>query len=142
MYYCILTSFASDFKRVYRLSTLDLGLCYIAGGVGCIAGAPVSRYILDRDFRLTAEHLAANAKTEEERAIPKSRKDIRSLEHFPIEHARLRSMPFLLPIFAACTLLYGWSTQYKVHISVPLIATFIIGVVIMNVFTACGTLAV
>lgn len=142
VYYSVLTSFASDFKAAYNLSTLRLGIYYLPNGIGCIIASFGGRYVLDRDFKIVAEDLAKNAQTEEQRSIPKSRKDIRDLTHFPIEHARMRSLPIAMAVFTATTLIYGWTTQYKVHVAVPLIATFFNGLSIMLVFSIFGTLAV
>lgn len=40
---------------------------------------------------------------------------------FPIEKARLRTMPFILMTFIACVVGYGWCLQAKVNMSGPLL---------------------
>lgn len=61
---------------------------------------------------------------------------------FPIFHARLRSMTYLLPLSILPLLAYGWVLEYHLHPSIPLILQFFIGGSITIIFNACGTLLV
>lgn len=74
--------------------------------------------------------------------IPKRRQDIRDLTYFPIERARMRSMPILFAVFGATTFAYGWLVHYRVHLAAPLVFTFFNGFSIMLMFNAVGMLAV
>lgn len=141
-WYCFLTSFAADFRFTYRLSTIELGLCYLPNGLACVIGLLMAGRIQNRDFRIVAERVVANATSEGEKQIPKSRADIRELTHFPIEKARLRSIPIPLTISALGYLLYAWATQYHLHIAVPLVASFFTGGAGMIAFNAVGALMV
>lgn len=47
--------------------------------------------------------------------------DVTKEENFPIELARLRTMPIYLGIFCIATIGYGWCLQAKVNIAVPLL---------------------
>lgn len=40
---------------------------------------------------------------------------------FPIEKARLRTMPFILMTFIACVVGYGWCLQAKINMAGPLL---------------------
>ncbi|CAD6573957.1 MAG: hypothetical protein CYPHOPRED_005242 [Cyphobasidiales sp. Tagirdzhanova-0007] len=142
VWYGLLTSLASDFKATYNLSTVQLGLCFLPNGIGCIIGMIACRRIMDRDFKIVASQTASKEGTEQESLVPKSRAGIRDLENFPIEHARLRSVPIVFFLFTTSLLIYGWTLQYQVHISVPLTASFVNGAVFMIIINGVGTLAV
>jgi len=142
IYYSLLTSMSSEFQDGYGLTTLQTGLCFLPNGLGCMLASVLARQVFDRDFRIVAAHLAANAKTFEEKQIPKRRQDIRDLTYFPIEKARMRSLPFFFVIFGATSFTYGWLVQYRVHLAVPLVVTFFNGFAIMLLFNAVGLLAV
>lgn len=61
---------------------------------------------------------------------------------FPIFHARLRSMNYLLPLSTLSLLAYGWVLEYHLYPSIPLVLQFFIGGSITIIFNACGTLLV
>ena len=61
---------------------------------------------------------------------------------FPLFHARLRSMIYLIPISTMPLLAYGWVLQYRLHPSIALILQFFIGGPMIVVFNACGTLII
>ncbi|KAF5355235.1 hypothetical protein D9758_005991 [Tetrapyrgos nigripes] len=44
-----------------------------------------------------------------------------------IEHARLRSLSYNVPAFIILNLVYGWIFQAHIHVSVPIILSFLIG---------------
>lgn len=61
---------------------------------------------------------------------------------FPIFHARLRSMIYLLPLSTLSLIAYGWVLEYHLHPSISLVLQFFIGGSITIIFNACGTLLV
>lgn len=97
------------FKRIYGLSEIEIGLTFIANGVGCMVGTLLTGKLLDFDYRKVKAAYTGE----------KSR--------FPLERARLRQCTLYAVIQCAATMVFGWTLNYKVHISVPIIATFFIG---------------
>lgn len=45
-------------------------------------------------------------------------------ENFPIERARLRTVPVMLVVYAACVIGYGWCLQRRVSLAGPLVLQF------------------
>lgn len=48
-------------------------------------------------------------------------------DDFPLEKARLRLIPIFSVLQCASILCFGWSIEFQVHISVPIISTFVTG---------------
>ncbi|KAH9996022.1 major facilitator superfamily domain-containing protein [Russula vinacea] len=61
---------------------------------------------------------------------------------FPIEKARLQMLPWVVFVYTACVIGYGWALQSKVTIAVPLILQFMIGVGALTLLNATQTLLV
>jgi MFS family permease len=97
------------FKNTYNLSDISIGLTFIANGVGCMAGTLFTGKLLDMDYRRIKHHTAATT------------------VDFPIERARLRTLWFWSAMQCSSTLVFGWTLDKHVHISVPIISTFSIG---------------
>ncbi|KAI0122937.1 hypothetical protein BJ170DRAFT_118365 [Xylariales sp. AK1849] len=64
------------------------------------------------------------------------------MNKFPIEAARVRSIWYAIAIVILATIGFGWSVQTKVHLSVPLLMSFICGIANNGVFNNCITLMV
>jgi len=88
--------------------------------------------VLDIDYRHTAEKYG----------ISISRTMDHDLASFPVEEARLRSLRYSLLLCVFLISGYGWLLQFHVHISMPLILQFFIGLSMQGVFTALSTLLV
>lgn len=97
------------FKRTYGLSELHIGLCFLGNGVGCIIGTLTTGKFLDYDYNRFKTKLSGSA------------------EDFPLEKARLRSIWLWGPLQIASVLVFGWTLEYSIHLSVPIICTFVIG---------------
>ncbi|KAI0025572.1 MFS general substrate transporter [Xylariomycetidae sp. FL0641] len=105
----------------------QIGLTFLANGVGAMAGTLLSGRLLDADYR--------RVKAGHERAEPGTRAitDAEDDEHadaFPLERARLRLLPLFSLLQCASVLLFGWSVQFAargVPLAVPLAATFFTG---------------
>ncbi|KAI0431432.1 major facilitator superfamily domain-containing protein [Xylaria sp. FL1042] len=122
IYYAVwqmtITAMSTLFKSNYGLSETQIGLTYIANGAGSIIGTLITGKILDADFRrVKAKHESQTCQDDVDNAT------------FPIEKARLRLVPIFAGLQCASVLLFGWTTQYshRVHIAVPIIATFFTG---------------
>lgn len=115
LFYCVITSTSTSLQATYGLSETALGLCFIANGagkrfvssfdrvapnaiyfyfIGCIAASLMNGPRLNRDYRLVKEQLETERISAGGLEKSENRKRMESfdLTHFPIEHARLRSL--------------------------------------------------
>jgi hypothetical protein len=104
----VITAMSTLFKHTYRLTDMQIGLTFISSGGGCIIGTLTTGKFLDVDYRRFRSHYHDTP------------------EHFPLEHARLRTMWFWISLACASVLVFGWTLEYNVHISVPMISTFVL----------------
>ena len=106
---CMSTFFASN----YHLGETAIGLTFIASGIGSISGTLTTGKLLDMDYqRLKLKH--GTGKHEVNNA-------------FSLEKARLRFLPLWSVLQIMSITVFGWTLRYRVHISVPIITTFVTG---------------
>lgn len=120
----MLTSSTSFLLREYfGLSTLQIGLCFIPNGVGCVIGSSVAGRRLDSDFK------AAENSYRYQYGLPHnhtfSRKELP--RDFPLEHARLAQLANMVYIFVFGVVVYGFSLRPHGSLALPLIAQFVVG---------------
>ncbi|KAF9885233.1 hypothetical protein FE257_000593 [Aspergillus nanangensis] len=121
-----MTAMSSLFKERYGMTELQIGLAFIANGVGAIIGTIGSGKLLNKDFnRVEARFRAQNATTPQAPFAATTA----YTPGFPLETARLRMMPIYALLQCMSILLYGWTVHFsdKVPIAIPIIATFITG---------------
>lgn len=124
VFYAVTATISTLFSSKYPfLNETEIGLCFLAIGVGLVFGGIVSGKMLDADYKRIKKNLAEKAKGDSEKHIRSE--DVTKDENFPIEKARLRTLPIFTAIFAATCAGYGWSLQREVNIAVPLILQFI-----------------
>jgi hypothetical protein len=117
VYTCITATISTLFKETYpSLSDSEIGLCFLASGGGMIIGSTIVGKFLDRDYRAIKNQMIAKAQADQ--VAPEN---VMNEESFPIEKARLRTLPLYVAIYAGSTIGYGWCLQSKVHIAGPLI---------------------
>lgn len=132
IYYAVwqmsITAMSSLFKDRYGLTEIQIGLTFIANGVGSIIGTLITGKILNIDYgRVKASfETRVSADVEEESALSRSKSN---REDFPLEKARLRLVPVFSVLQCLSLLLFGWTIQFphRVHIAVPIVSTFITG---------------
>ena len=56
------------------------------------------------------------------------------MTRFPIEKARIRSIWYFIALSIASTIVYGWTVEHRIHLSVPLIMQFLCGLSTTGVF--------
>lgn len=81
--------------------------------------------VLDIDYRITARKAGIT--------IQKVSGD--NLGSFPLERARIRSLFYYVVFGIFSAIGFGWAIEMDVHLSVPLILTFILGITCTGVFT-------
>ena len=117
VWYCIQTSMPLIYGDKYGYNDLVVGLCYLPGGAGVILGGLLAGRMMDWNYKQTAE----------KNGWPVDRSRIEDISRFPIEKARSRGSIAML-VFSICVLTgYGWAVHNDVHVSVPLILQFLIG---------------
>ena len=134
VYYAVwqmsITAMSSLFKERYGLSETQIGLTFIANGVGSMIGTIVSGQILDKDYdRVKAKYEARFTQSAIEVGNASSLSTINPQDTFPLEKARLRLVPIFSIVQCLSIILFGWTIQYSLHIpiAVPIISTFISG---------------
>ena len=125
-----ITAMSSLFEQRYGLSETQIGLAFIANGVGSMIGTLSTGKILDMDYRRVKakyEALKTRAGAEVGNKIEKTWSN--SEDDFPLEKARLRLVPLFATVQCASIILFGWTVHYssQVHIAIPIISTFITG---------------
>ncbi|KAL1864539.1 hypothetical protein VTK73DRAFT_5788 [Phialemonium thermophilum] len=131
VYYAVwqmsITAMSSLFKDKYGLGETQIGLTFIANGVGSMVGTLITGKILNLDYsRVKAQHEARAALGNSEAGVELGTSQD---DGFPLEKARLRLVPLFSLIQCMSILLFGWTIQYphRVHIAVPIVSTFITG---------------
>jgi len=134
IYYAVwqmsITAMSSLFKSRYGLSETQIGLTFIANGVGSMVGTLVTGRLLDLDYR----RVKTNFKQRGSQKSPTTNDSGDALSYtqdtdFPLEQARLRLCPLFAIAQCLSILLFGWTVQYPHHINIagPIISTFITG---------------
>ncbi|KAI1118731.1 major facilitator superfamily domain-containing protein [Nemania sp. NC0429] len=140
IYYAVwqmsITAMAVLLEQRYGLSETQIGLTFIANGVGSIIGTLITGKILDIDYRRTrAKHEATLSGSGSEGGSDRSHDD----DNFPLETARLRLLPVLAFIQCASVITFGWTIQYRVHVAVPIITTFFTGWTVVSIVSIVTT---
>ncbi|KUJ13443.1 MFS general substrate transporter [Mollisia scopiformis] len=120
----VISILSTLFKSTYGLSELQIGLCFIGNGAGCIIGTLTTGKFLDFEYKRCQKSFDG------------------SPEDFPLEKARLRTLWLWSFLQLASVLVFGWTLQYKIHISVPIICTFILGWAATSIISVVNTFLV
>lgn len=105
----VVTVMSTLFHETYHLTELQIGLTFLGNGVGSIIGTLTTGKFLDFDYRRMKDKFTGN------------------VEDFPLEQARLRTIWLWSALQCTSVLVFGWTLRYRVHISVPIICTFVLG---------------
>ncbi|KAK9454598.1 major facilitator superfamily domain-containing protein [Dipodascopsis uninucleata] len=134
VYYAVwqmsITAMSSLFKARYGLGEIQIGLTFIANGVGSMIGTLITGKILDADYqRVKAKHESQISFVNAEDSNGLTVVTTNENSHFPIEKARLRLIPLFSCFQCLSLIVFGWTIQYPdhVHIAVPIVSTFITG---------------
>jgi multidrug resistance protein len=120
------------FKQAYNLNELDIGLCYIANGMGSLLSSLTMGHVVDWNFRRHAARLN----------IPMSKGKQQDLSNFPIERVKFE---IVLPGHAVGIIgliLFGWTVFFQTHLAGPEIALFITGFGISTAFNITNGLLI
>ncbi|RFU79725.1 major facilitator superfamily domain, general substrate transporter [Trichoderma arundinaceum] len=131
-WYTITANLSNLLSEIYRLDTLQIGLCYIPFGVGAALSIVANGYIQDWNY---ARFARTNGFS-----VDKKRGD--DLSKFPIEKARLNIVWPLVYVGAAAIIGFGWAAEMKTHISAPLILTFVMALFLTACYNSMNLLLV
>jgi MFS family permease len=120
----IITVMSTLFETTYGLTDLQIGLTFIANGFGCVIGTLTTGKYLDFDYRRIKASYTGPP------------------EDFPLENARLRTVWMWTGLQCSSVIVFGWTLRYHVHISVPIICTFVLGWAATSVFGTVMTFVV
>lgn len=124
-YYAVTATIAILFQTSYPfLSETEIGLCFLAIGSGSALGCLGIGKTLDWEYQQIRRKRENHMRLDLEKKIPVNGDSWKDID-FPIEKARLRSMPIYLGVFAACCVGYGWSLEKVAPLAVPLVIQFI-----------------
>jgi len=96
-WYMLISSLSTVLTDTYQLSTLEIGLVYLAPGAGSAVGALVQGKLLDRDYQ----------RVKSQQVSEKSHLGavlVEDLRDFPLEQARCRNFPLLIAAYICSTL--------------------------------------
>lgn len=131
VYYAVwqmsITAMSSLFESEYGLSETQVGLTYIANGVGSLVGTLITGKILDVDYR-RVQTVYENALRSDD-VVDDDMGNTAAGNDFPIEQARLRLVPVFALLQCVSIAIFGWTINFprQVHIAVPIISTFVTG---------------
>lgn len=141
LYYTIwqssLVASATLFKTQYGLSEISIGLTFIANGVGCISASLLTGKVLNHDYRRLQR-----IQQDERNSSGLVRVSTATLAVDHIEHARLIRLPWIVLLFLAGTLAFGWCIQARTTIALPIIWTFCSGFTSTAIMSMFSTLIV
>ncbi|KAK1700083.1 major facilitator superfamily transporter [Colletotrichum godetiae] len=130
---CVAATLGTLFREIYHFNDLELGLCYLPYGAGCVVASLGQGYVLDWNYRRIASHIGF--------AIDRRRGD--DLLKFPIEKARLQPVYPAVAVGLAALTAYGWVLHFEVGgVAAPLVLQGVIGLTITGSFSVMNTLIV
>ncbi|KAG0702033.1 major facilitator superfamily domain-containing protein [Suillus ampliporus] len=141
VFYAVNTTISTLFANKYPfLNEIDIGLCFLAIGGGTAFSTVLSGRMLDADYQRIKTRLVKKAEGYPEKSIRPS--DVTKDENFPIERARLRTVPIFTGVFILSCAGYGWSLQRETNIAIPLILQIILGYAVTAIIITVQTLLV
>ena len=132
------SSTAFLFTQYFGFNTLQIGLCFIPNGVGCVIGSTVAGRQLDSDFKAAEDSYRYQTGLPRSHTLPKHELP----RDFPLEHARLGQLLSMIYIFIFAVLVYGFSLRPHATPTLPLIAQFVVGYSSTAVLNLNNTLTV
>lgn len=105
----VVTVLSTVFQATYNMSDFQVGLVYLANGVGCMVGTLTTGKLLDLDHRRCQKRFAQFD------------------SNLPLEKVRLRMIYIYGPLQCVAVLVFSWVVDRHVHVSLPIICLFFIG---------------
>ncbi|WVW79763.1 hypothetical protein I302_101733 [Kwoniella bestiolae CBS 10118] len=112
-FYSILTVYSTALKNTYKLTELQIGLCYLPSGLGTICSAQLNGRQIDYWFR-----------KEEKRVGGDYRK---KPDEFDLDYTRIRCLAPFATLFLVSVTSLGWCLQVKAPLAATLVVNFFMG---------------
>ncbi|TIA34283.1 MFS general substrate transporter [Aureobasidium pullulans] len=123
-FYDVTASMPYLFGMIYNYNDLQIGLCFIPFGIGCLIAPILGGRALDWNFRrLALKH-----------GFPVDKKRATDLKDFPLEKARIQVTWPLVVVGDAALLCYGWVMHVETNLAAPLVLLFFIGLCLTGAF--------
>ncbi|OHF02261.1 major facilitator superfamily transporter [Colletotrichum orchidophilum] len=130
---CVAATLGTLFREIYGFNDLELGLCYLPYGAGCVVATLGQGYVLDWNYRRIARNIGFT--------IDRRRGD--DLGKYPIEKARLQPVYPAVAVGLVALTAYGWVLHFEVGgVATPLVLQGVIGLTITGSFSVMNTLIV
>jgi MFS family permease len=132
-FYIVLITLTDQLSERYGFNTLQIGLCYIPFGAGCIASRFSVGVLLDRNYKRLSTQVDPSRD---------STTSTKESDAFPIEKARLQIAIPAAYASAITVITYGWVMHYNTSLAGPLIMLFLVGNATTGAFNVFSTLIV
>lgn len=123
-----LTLYSNILSNDYHLSTMVIGVCYLPSGIGALTGAMISGKVMDHIYLI---HKRKYDSIQDE-----------SKPKFNIIKARCSFYYYPTTMFTISLVIFGWTLDRGVNISVPLVASFSLSLSCMFPMTMLQTVLV
>lgn len=131
-FYIVLITLTDQLADRYGFNTLQIGLCYIPFGVGCIASRFSVGILIDWNYKRLTKADPSGETTN----------NTKESETFPIEKARLQIGIPAAYASALAVVIYGWVMHFNTSLAGPLIMLFLVGNTTTGAFNVFSTLIV
>lgn len=131
-FYDVMASAPQLLEKIYGYNSLQIGLCFLPLGTGCLVATPLAGKLMDWNFRRTARSVGVQ--------IIKGK--VQDLRGFPLEQTRIQIALPLIAIGDVALLCYGWVMQVETSLAAPLILMFIMGLTFTGAFNAMSVMLV
>ena len=105
----VLTALSTLVQNIYHISEIQIGLIFLANGAGSMIGTVLTGRFLDYDYKKVLREHGGDESI------------------IPLEKARLRTVWIWSICEFASVVVFGWTVQKSVHISVPIVSLFVLG---------------
>ncbi|KAI7341077.1 MFS general substrate transporter [Hortaea werneckii] len=131
-FYDVMASAPDLLERIYGYDALQIGLCFLPFGVGCLLAPSLAGKLMDWNFRRTAKIIGYE--------IVKGKAN--DLRNFPLERVRISVALPMVFVGDAALLCYGWVMHVETNLAAPLVLMFIIGLALTGAFNAMNVMLV
>ncbi|RMX94058.1 hypothetical protein D0867_13985 [Hortaea werneckii] len=131
-FYDVMASAPDLLERIYGYDALQIGLCFLPFGVGCLLAPSLAGKLMDWNFRRTAKKIGYE--------IVKGKAN--DLRNFPLERVRISVALPMVFVGDAALLCYGWVMHVETNLAAPLVLMFIIGLALTGAFNAMNVMLV
>ncbi|ODV88660.1 hypothetical protein CANCADRAFT_13925, partial [Tortispora caseinolytica NRRL Y-17796] len=146
-----MNTFSVLLEQEYHLSVLEIGLCYLPAGVGCVLGSMFGGLLFNKFYNRTADHYQSKMEREAEELaewMASSSSDeieqprVHTAKEFPIHYARLALTVPLCWISGLMYILFGWLVDYQLSLAGPIVTVTVISTLAMPFMMATQSLIV